>query len=188
MCPRGGNAQCDSTMDRNLITKTLNDLTETIEALGPKVTTVQKFAKDIHCNMEEVNVCLDSLKLDTFHDFLSLEKLFIDVNEPPIPDLDRKTANKCEILIHENYKHLLHLGMGADSEQASNAALLRKVLEVLHDLIEFTNEGLDTTVKLIEMANKETASYLKDQKGVKEDVTKRFAKLKELVQAQTTTD
>lgn len=184
MCASGGNAQCDSMMDRSVITKILNDLTETIKEISPKVERVQSLAKVVCASVEHVEDCLDMLKSGLSEDFQGLEELFKDVKKPLYADLYREAAVKCEIFIHADYTHLLNVAMGADMKP-TNAALLRNVLEALQKFVEFTSKGLDKAVALIKVAEKVTESYFKDQKGMREDVTKRLEGLKELVKAES---
>lgn len=185
MCASGGNAQCDSMMDRKVITKTLSDLKETIEKIGPKVERVQTLAKDMHSRVEKVN-CLETLKLDLSEDFQSLEELFNEMKKPLYTDFElaRETYVKSEIVIHADYQRLLYTAEGADVKP-SNAAILRKVLEALKEFVEFTNKGLDKALWLVECAERETEDYLKDQGEMRGDVRKRFADLKELVKTKT---
>lgn len=186
MCASGGNAQCDSMLDRKVITKVLNNLTETVKEISPKVVRVQTLAKDMVASMEKVHDCVNTLKSDLSEEFQILEELFDEVKRPLYPDLYREAAVKCDVFIHDNYEHLLYIAgiRGADMIP-TNAAILRKVMEVLEAFIELTNKGLDKAVGLIETAKENTEVCLKDQKGMREDVRKRFADLKELVKAET---
>ena len=173
-------------MDRKGITKTLNDLIETIDEIGPKVARVQSLAKEMLTSVGKVNGCLDMLKSYLSEDFQSLEELFNEMNKPLYPDseLHRQSAARCDIFIHANYQHLHYIAKGSDTKP-TNAAILLNVLEALKKIVEFTNKGLDKADGLIKGAEGETEGFLKDQEEIREDVRKRFADLKELVEAET---